>query len=277
MEQVVLKPKNLATSSEVQVKPIQILRCSEAAPVDMESEDAPLSNVIQATYDSLGESDPVATVSQMLRDDVRHSQEVSLSNCTLENNHLFHKNCLWIPENANLHLHLFQEAHNQAMAGHTGIAKTHNLLSCWYYWPRMVNTIWQYIRNCHVCSQAKLACDHQGELLSLPIPQQCWQDLAMDFITDLPESTDICFPGTKHIWVITDHLTKEHHFVPCAEMTTSHLFWMFIQSVVHIHGLPRSIVSDRGGQFVSSFWKALCTQLNITLQLSSEHHPETDG
>ena len=68
----------------------------------------------------------------------------------------------------------------------------------------------------------------------------------MDFITDLPKSRDACFPGAKHIWVITDCLTKEHHFVPCAEMTTSHLVWMFIQFVVRTHGLPRSIVSDRG-------------------------------
>ena len=50
----------------------------------------------------------------------------------------------------------------------------------------------------------------------------------MDFITDLPKSRDVCFPGAKHIWVITDSLTKEHHFVLCAEITTSHLVWMFI-------------------------------------------------
>ena len=73
----------------------------------------------------------------------------------------------------------------------------------------------------------------------------------MDFITNLPKSRDACFPGAKHIWVITDHLTKEHHFVPCAKMTTSHLVRMFIQFVVHTHGLPRSIISDREGQFVS--------------------------
>ena len=141
----------------------------------------------------------------------------------------------------------------------------------------MVNIIWQYVRNCHICSQAKLACDCQGELLSLPMPQQCWQDLAMDFITDLPKSRDACFPDAKYIWIITDHLIKEHHFVPCAEMTTSHLVWMFIQFVVYTHGLPRSIVSDRGEQFVSSFWKALYTHLDITLCLSSGHHSETDG
>ena len=58
---------------------------------------------------------------------------------------------------------------------------------------------------------------------------------------------DICFSSTKHIWIITDHLTKEYHFIPCAKITISHLVWMFIQFVVHTHNLPRSIVSDREG------------------------------
>ena len=91
MEQVILKPKNLAYS-EVQVKPIQILRHSETAPVDTKPDATPFSDVIQAAYNNLAEGDPVATVSQMLRDSVRHSQEVSLSDCSLENDCLFYKN-----------------------------------------------------------------------------------------------------------------------------------------------------------------------------------------
>ena len=65
MQQVVLKPKNIA-SSEVQIKPIRILKCSEVMPVDVETEVQPLSDIIQAAYNTLDEDDPVATVSQML-------------------------------------------------------------------------------------------------------------------------------------------------------------------------------------------------------------------
>ena len=72
MEQVVLKPKNIA-SSEIQIKPIRILKRSEVMPVDVETEVQPLSDVIQAAYNTLDEDDPVATVSQMLQDGVWHS------------------------------------------------------------------------------------------------------------------------------------------------------------------------------------------------------------
>ena len=72
MEQVVLKPKNIA-SSEVQVKPIRILKRSEVMPVDVETEVQPLSDVIQAAYNTLDKDNAVATVSQMLQDGVQHS------------------------------------------------------------------------------------------------------------------------------------------------------------------------------------------------------------
>ena len=65
MEQVVLKPKNIAPS-EVQVKTIRILKHSEVMPVDVETEVQPLSDVIQTACNTLDEDDPVAIVSQML-------------------------------------------------------------------------------------------------------------------------------------------------------------------------------------------------------------------
>ena len=72
MEQVVLKPRNIA-SSEIQIKPVRILKCSEVMPVDVETEVQPLSDIIQVAYNILDEDDPVATVLQMLRDGVWHS------------------------------------------------------------------------------------------------------------------------------------------------------------------------------------------------------------
>ena len=133
------------------------------------------------------------------------------------------------------------------------------------------------MRNCHVCSRAKPARNRQGKLLPLPIPHQPWKDLAINFITELPVSSDACYPRSRHIWVVTDRLTKEKHFVPCQDMTASYLARMFIQFVLRTYGLSLSIVSDCGIQFTSNFWKALCQQLGITVKLSTAHHLETDS
>ena len=163
------------------------------------------------------------------------------------------------------------------MTGHPGVARAYEILQRSYYWPMMVNSLRQYIRNCHTCSRAKPARNRQGELLPFLVPSQPWKDLAMDFITELPVSTDACYSCSRHIWVITDRLTKERHFVPCQNITASHLARMFTQFVIRTHWLPSSIISDCGTQFTSVFWRALCQQLGITVKLSTAHHPETNS
>ena len=99
----------------------------------------------------------------------------------------------------------------------------------------------------------------------------------MDFITELPISSDTCYPRSWYIWVVTDRLIKERHFVPCQDLTASHLAKMFIQFVLRTYRFPLSIVSDRGTQFTSDFWKVLYQQLGVTVKLSTAHDPKTDS
>lgn len=51
----------------------------------------------------------------------------------------------------------------------------------------------------------------------------------------------------------------------------------FIQNVYRNHGLPKDIISDRGSQWVSAFWKKVCEQLYIIRRLSAVFHPQSDG
>src|SRR5208282_4692935 len=79
------------------------------------------------------------------------------------------------------------------------------------------------------------------------------------------------------ILTVVDRLSKERHYIPCtageegtsAEETAK----LFLRWVYRTHGLPDSIVSDRGTQFVSLMWKSLCTRLGITSKLSTAYHP----
>ena len=85
------------------------------------------------------------------------------------------------------------------MTEHPEVAKTYEILQWQYYWPKMIYSVRQYIRKCHVCSKAKPARDRQSELLSLPVPYQPWKVLAMDFITKLPVSLNACYSPSQHI------------------------------------------------------------------------------
>jgi hypothetical protein len=68
------------------------------------------------------------------------------------------------------------------------------------------------------------------------------------------------------------------HFVPCSTtVDAKELANLFIMNILRLHGLPDSIISNRGPQFASQFWKYLCHSLHIEPCLSTAFHPETHG
>lgn len=210
---------------------------------------------------------------------------VDLTDCRLVDGALYKKGLLWVPnvlrtellKEISLHTEVLQDVHDQPSSGHPGITRTLQMLKRHYYWPGCTADVKRYVRNCHPCQRSKAPRDKANGLLApLPVPQQRWQDIAMDFITGLPESE-----GKNAICTIIDRLTKERHYVPCYwgedGTSTEETVWIMLWNVFRLHGLPDSIISDRGPQFVSKMWKALCQRLRIKANLSTAYHPETDG
>ena len=95
----------------------------------------------------------------------------------------------------------------------------------------------------------------------------------MDFIGPFPESQ-----GCKYLWVIVCRLMSRVHVVPIKTMTTAtELLWLFVKEIVRLHGLPKSIVSDRDSKFTSRWWREVHRLLGAKLLMSTSFHPETDG
>ena len=99
----------------------------------------------------------------------------------------------------------------------------------------------------------------------------------MDFVTDLPLSEDWQENKFHSILVVVDRMTKQVHIIPCNNLSARNTAYLFYREIFRLHGLPDSIVSDRGSQFTSEFWKWLCKLLGIDHRLSTAYHPQTDG
>ena len=80
------------------------------------------------------------------------------------------------------------------------------------------------------------------------------------------------------IVVFIDRLSKKAITIPCKKAVNAKSLAeiYFIHCFRHL-GVPDSIVSDRGAQFISYFWGYLCQLLQVERKLSTAYHPETDG
>ena len=179
---------------------------------------------------------------------------------------------VYVPEP--LRYEVLQLCHDSCLAGHFGIEKTLNLVLRSYWWPSFRKDVKCYVSTCHVCCRSKTTTQVPAGLLKpLPIPKRPWASISLDFIVGLP-----LVKSYDSVCVIVCRLTKMAHFLPVSTSITSlDLAKLFIDEIFRLHGLPFDIVSDRGPQFVSNFWRELLKLLNITQKLSTAFHPQTDG
>ncbi len=132
-----------------------------------------------------------------------------------------------------------------------------------------------FVSTCDFCQTNKSTNENPaGVLQPLPIPEFRWQSVSMDFITELPETK----AGQTTTLVFVNRLSKMAHFAPCWNDIGSQEFaQVFLREIFAKHGLPIEVVTDRGTQFTSAFWKSVAQLLGVKQCLTSARRPQSDG
>jgi hypothetical protein len=192
-----------------------------------------------------------------------------------------HKDVIWfgkrlvVPVDPEIRKTIFDEAHMSKFSIDPGSTKIYQDLKQNFWWSNMKVDIAKYVAECDTChrmkaSHLKSAC----VLQPFSITMWKWDDISMDFVVGLP----LILRKKDSIWVIVDRLTKTAHFIAvhttyslqqCAEL--------YMDQIVRLHGILKTIISDRGTQFVARFWEQLHECLGTKLIRSSSYHPQTDG
>jgi len=112
-----------------------------------------------------------------------------------------------------------------------------------------------------------------SKLHPLPIPENRWDIVSVNFISELPKSH-----GYDAIMVVVDSTGKHGHFIPTHTTATAlGSVQLYFQHVWKLHGLPLSVLSNCGPQFMSQFMHELYCLLGIKVAASTAYHPQTDG
>ncbi|GJY63133.1 putative reverse transcriptase domain-containing protein [Tanacetum coccineum] len=151
----------------------------------------------------------------------------------------------WLPCYGDLRTLIMHESYKSKYYVHPSSDKMYQDMKLLYWWPNMKADIATY-----------------------------WDNITMDFVTKLPKTSN----GYDTIWVIVDRLTVSSHFLPMRENDfMDKLVRLYLKEVVTRHGIPVSIICDRGPRFTSNFWRAYQKAMGTRLDMSTAYHPQIDG
>jgi len=180
---------------------------------------------------------------------------------------------VYVPKDNKLRAEIIRLHHDTPVGEHGGQWKTVELVTHNFWWPGITKEVKQYVEGCDTCQHNK-NCTEQpaGKLMPNLIPNKPWMHILADFITKL-----LLAQGYNSILVVVDRLTKMVHFIPTTEKTLAEgLARLFRDNMWKLHGLPESIILDRGPQFVAGLIRELNGMLGIESKLSMVFHPQTD-
>jgi len=143
-------------------------------------------------------------------------------------------------------------------------------------WLKLTHDVMYLVRSCRTCQIAKSHSQNTRLYTPLPVPKAPWEDVSLDFVLGLSQTQRN--KDCNSIMVVVDRFSKMAHFVPCNKIAdASSIADLYFREIVKLHGVLKTITSNRDLKFVSHFWHTLWRKFGIALQFSSSYHPQIEG
>jgi transposase InsO family protein len=156
---------------------------------------------------------------------------------------------------------------------HPGTKATIRLISARFVWCGMAKQITAWCRDCVNCHTSKASLQPPSPVQSIPVPAARFTHIHVDLVGPLPTSAE----GHTHLLTMVDRSTRWLEAIPLRGTTAAAVADSLIAGWISRFGVPSTITSDRGAQFTSALWSALCSRLGINHRLTTAYHPQSNG
>ena len=162
--------------------------------------------------------------------------------------------------------------HDSHVGGaHLGVERVYTALSLKYFWPKMHQSIENYIRSCDRCQRIKTVRNKKPPLNPLPV-STTFERWHIDFLK-LSKTKD----GYQYVLLLVDSFSKWTEAFAMKTQEASEVAQILFREIIARYGAMRVLVSDKGQNFMSKLVQALCEMMNITKHSTSSYHPQTNG
>jgi transposase InsO family protein len=168
----------------------------------------------------------------------------------------------------------FRESAVAALHGvaHPGVEATVRLVTSKFCWPGIRKYIRRYAQQCLSCQKAKVSCHVHLTPATIAVPRRCFEHVHVDIVGPLPQSA-----GFSYLFTIVDRTTRWPDAIPPGGIAAADCAAALFSGWIQRFGVPSVITSDRGAQFTSSLWTALCSILAISHVKTTAYHPQSNG
>ncbi len=140
------------------------------------------------------------------------------------------------------------------------------------YWQGMWTDVKRYVKNCIKCQTIKSDNRKPAGKMQPIMTSRPREMLGVDIMEPLPKSSK----QHEYLLVFVDYFTRWVELFPLRHATASAIAEILRKEILTRWGVPDYILSDRGTQFVSSLFTALCSQWSVTPKRTTAYHPQTN-
>ena len=164
--------------------------------------------------------------------------------------------------------------HESPMSGHLGINKTYHKIMNHFYWPGLKSDVSKYCKTCHTCQMVGKSNQTipKAQLQPIPAFDEPFSRILIDCVGPLPRTKS----GNEYLLTIMCTSTRFPEAVPLRNIKTKSIVKAVIKFFTFV-GLPKSVQSDQGSNFMSGIFQQVMHELGIKQYRSSAYHPESQG